>query len=286
MCRERYRSLGWEGARAARLKRQIEAGIVPHGTRLAARDPRVRDWEASQHQAWEAERMAVFAAQVECLDRGIGRVLDAIRQIGAERKTAVFFLSDNGAADAEVNALDTPGRTWRSDGIPTRTGNSPGHPSGPAWSNVSNTPFRSHKQTAYEGGITSPLVVWWPDVVRRHGRICHEATHITDVSATILEASGVGYPSAREGRPRTPSAGQSSVPLLQENRWSGHPRLCWKVTGHRAVREGNLKLVAAPGRPWELYDLSIDRSERHDLAVGRPETVARLADALDEWSER
>jgi arylsulfatase A-like enzyme len=168
--RKLYRDLGWDAAREQRLKRLIENGILPADTKLSPRESRAAAWSEAEHLDWEAERMAVFAAQIDCLDQSVGRVMEAVRGTN----TLVFFLSDNGASDKAVGQLDKPGQTWRADGKRTRVGNKPDImpgpgdtfvTAGPAWSNVSNSPFRQHKQSNHEGGISSPLVAWWPGVV-------------------------------------------------------------------------------------------------------------------------
>jgi arylsulfatase len=113
--------------------------------------------------------------------------------------------------------LDKPGKTWRVDGMPTRVGNKPDIwpgpaenfvTAGPAWANVSNTPFRQHKQTTFEGGIASPLIAWWPGVVANAGAVSSELSHITDVTATCLDVAGIAYPTVNSPR----SALMASLP--------------------------------------------------------------------------
>ncbi len=293
--RERYRELGWDRAREARLARLVEQGLLPPGTRLGPRDRRAKPWEETEFPDWEAERMAVYAAQIDCLDQNVGRVMEALRETGADRNTLVLFLSDNGSADTSVGNLDKPGRTWRSDGTPTRAGNRPDIvpgpadtfvTAGPAWSGLANTPFREHKRSAYEGGIASPLIAWWPEVIRSRGAVTDELTHLTDLPATLLDLAGVSYPEAHAGRTLAPAAGKSLLPLWRSGKRDGHETLCWAISGHRAVREGSWKLVAPKGKPWELYDLSKDRSELEDIAAAEPERVARLAAIHEAWAAR
>ena len=290
--RELYRQLGWDEARRARLKRLIELGILPEATQLAPRDSRAVAWSEAMHKDWEAERMATYAAQVDSLDQSVGRVLAALKESAADKNTLVLFLSDNGAADTAVGQLDKPGRTWRSDGTPTRVGNQPGiRPgpgenfvtAGPAWSNVSNTPFRQHKNTNYEGGIASPLVAWWPGVITAAGSIQGELSHITDVTATCLDVGGAAYPARFGDRRVTPLAGRSLLSVLKGGQREGHPLLAWATSGSRAVRVGSWKLVSLPGKPWELYDLSRDRTELNNLAQEQPERVDEMAKLFDRW---
>ncbi len=289
-----YGKLGWDEARAQRHKRLIELGLINKNCPLSPRDKRAVAWQDAPHKDWEAERMAAFAAQVDALDQSVGRILNALRLSGADKNTLVLFLSDNGASNqAWGKPLDKPGETWRLDGTPTRLGNTPDIPpgrpdtfvtAGSAWSNVSNTPFREHKNTNFEGGIATPLIVRWPGIVKQAGAITHEIGHITDIMATCLDVAGVSYPTEFNGRDVLPLAGKSLLPVLKGGKRDGHKTLCWATSGCRAVREGKWKLVAAKGGAWELYDLEADRAEMNDLAAQHPDRVEAMAKAFEAWS--
>jgi len=294
--RDTYADVGWDELRKRRYRRLVELGLIDAAWKLSPRDPRVPPWQNAQHKPWEAERMAVYAAQIDCLDQSVGRVLEAIRQAGVEQNTLVLFLSDNGPSDqAWGRALDRPGEPWRLDGTPTRCGNSPdimpGGPDvfvtyGPPWANVSNTPFRRYKGTNYEGGIATPMVAYWPEVIKQRGEVTHQVGHIMDITATCLDIAGVEYPSGFQGRDVLPLEGKSLLPILQGREREGHDVLCWNLHGNRAVRMGNWKLVALKGKPWELYDLKTDRTETNDLAEEQPDRVRRMAAAYQAWAER
>jgi arylsulfatase len=287
-----YRQLGWDEARHERHQRLIDLGMFASDVKLAPRDARAAPWRKAEHRDWEAERMATYAAQIDALDQSVGRMLAALRDSGTADNTLIFFLSDNGASDMAVGQLDKPGRTWRSDGTPTRVGNrhdiqpGPGEnfvTAGPAWSNVSNAPFRQHKNCNHEGGIASPLVAWWPGVIKATGSISAELSHITDVTATCLDVAGVAYPSEFDNRRISPLAGRSLLPVLKGNQREGHPMLAWATSDSRAIRIGDWKLVSLPGKPWELYDLSRDRTELNNLASHHPERVNEMAKRFEEW---
>lgn len=285
--RKCYRELGWDAAREQRLRRLIEKGILPKHTKLAPRDAHAKPWSDAAYRDWEAERMAVYAAQIDCLDQSVGRVMAAVRGTN----TLVFFLSDNGASDKSVGQLDKPNQTWRSDGKRTRVGNKPDImpgpgdtfvTAGPAWASLSNTPFRGHKQTNYEGGISSPLIAWWPGVVSA-GQISAELSHITDITATVFDVAGQSYPSAFEHRAVAPMDGKSLLPLWQGKPRASHDSLCWATSGYRAVRVAGWKLVAAPKEEWQLYDLEQDRAETTDLAAQQQARVAAMAEIFARW---
>ena len=224
--------------------------------------------------------MAVYAAQVECMDRGIGRIMDALRRAGVADDTLVLFLSDNGGC-AEFLAEDSAGpEPFRyniptADGRPMRVGNTPAVAPGPddtfqsydlPWANASNTPFRLFKHWVHEGGIGTPLVASWPRVIGRAG-IVHQPVHVIDILPTLLEAAGVPLPERREGRPVTPVEGESFLPLLSGAPWQRDRPIFFEHEGNRAVRDGQWKLVSRHPGSWELYDMQRDRTELHDLAA-------------------
>ncbi|MSU48390.1 MAG: arylsulfatase [Opitutus sp.] len=291
--RDLYRTRGWDEVRAQRHRRMIALGLMPVNTELSPRDSRVPAWAGAKDKDWEAERMAVYAAQIDSLDQSVGRVMEALRSAGADKNTLVLFLSDNGASDQSVSAaLDKPGETWRVDGTKTRVGNKPDIQPGPAdnfvtggppWANVSNTPFRQNKQSNHEGGIASPLIAWWPGVVTPSGVTSSELAHITDITATCLDVAGVEYPAQFGERSVLPLAGRSLLPVLRGGRRDGHPSLCWSTSGNRAVRVGQWKLVSNKDGPWELYDLATDRTELNDLSPGQPQRVQAMAAIFETW---
>ena len=178
------------------------------------------------------------------------------------------------------------------DGTATQVGN---HPTiwpgpadtfvtaGPAWANVSNSPFRGHKQSNHEGGIATPCIAWWPGMIEQSGSITSELAHITDVMATCLDVAGVTYPAEFEGRTVQPLAGKSLVPVLKGDGRQGWPSLCWATSGCRAVRAGPWKLVSGKNGPWELFDMQSDRTELDDLAEQQPERVQAMAKIFEEW---
>ncbi|MBW3543351.1 MAG: sulfatase-like hydrolase/transferase, partial [Planctomycetes bacterium] len=251
--RERYRRHGWEHWRAARFERQREMGLIPEAWRLSPRPAQVPDWTNSPHKDWQAERMAVYAAQVAGVDRGVGRILDALENAGVEKNTLVMFLSDNGAAPDGGIAPTTSGfgfspnarnDQWRRDGVPIRPGSGPENVPGPhdtfaayglAWANVSNTPLRDTKLTAWEGGIRTPLIARWPAVIDESGEFVGEVGHVIDIMPTCVELAGAEYPSEFNGRRPLPLEGRSLVPAFCGRNRAAREALCWSVPRGQAV---------------------------------------------------
>lgn len=299
--RDRYKD-GWDKIREQRWKRQKELGIIDGD--LSRRDPKtIPDWNPSEEVlrqkigpgevghavAWDeltdeqkdfqATKMAIHAAMVDRIDREVGRVLAHLEASGHRDDTLILFASDNGASGEQLIRGDghdpaaPPGSARTFLGL------------GPGWSTASNTPFRLHKSWVHEGGISTPLIVRWPVGIAARGELRHTPTHLIDVVPTLLELAGVAPPSAWGGESRPPLAGRSLVPAFAGDVTIPRDFLYFKHNGHRALRVGDWKVVAVKGGPWELYDLSRDRAESHDLASIHREKVKELAAAWTRHDE-
>ena len=298
---------GWDSLRTERHRRLVEAGLVDERWALSPRDPEATAWAAvpADERRWYEAAMEVYAAQVDRMDRGIGRLVEALETTGRLDNTLILFLSDNGATDVlirpgwgERNMVHVP--THTRDGREVRVGKQPGLMPGPAdtyqsygrpWANAGNTPFRLYKSDVHEGGIATPLIAHWPAGIAARGDLTHAVGHVIDLMPTILDAVGVAYPATFEERAVLPVDGRSLRPVF-EGRDLPPDTLFWEHTGDRAVRAGDWKLVSrfdnqrnGPA-PWELYDLAADRTELNDLAEADPERVARLAALYDAWAAR
>lgn len=292
---DRYRK-GWDLLRQERYERLRGEGILDDSAALSDRDPTQPAWDEVAFPDFEARRMAVYAAQLEILDRGVGRVLDALEETGVLDDTLVMFLSDNGACAEGMPPGQSPQFLRRysrdtPDGMPLMLGNTPDIWPGPrntyssygqAWANLSNVPFRLYKRWVHEGGIATSFIASWPAGSLADGSVLHEPFQLTDITPTILDAAGV------EDRDRV--VGTSMLPSFRE---AGSPdfvpaehTLFWEHIGNAAARRGDWKIVRISDQPWELYNLGVDRSELHDLADQHPELVAELADAWQEWADR
>ncbi len=300
-------SKGWDHFRTARHETLKGLGVLDGKWPISPRDPDSRDFHAdnAKRREWEDLRMAVYAAQVESMDRGIGRIVAALEETGALENTLIMFLSDNGGC-AEFLNEDGDGTAWPScyrhtarPGETCTVGNIQELRPGPAttfmsydlpWANMSNTPFRLFKHWVHEGGIGTPFVCHWPMGMRGE-RIVHAPCHVMDIMATCLDVAGVEYPEEHEGYAIQPLEGESFAPLVAGNDdWRREREICWEHEGNRAVRAGQWKLVSRTvegiNGPWELYDMDADRTELNDLAGKYPDTVAKLTRHYDEWADR
>jgi len=288
---------GWDKTREERRRRMVELGILQSDWPLTPRDPAVPAWEDAKAKAWQQRRMEVYAAQLHAMDRGIGKVVQALEKRGELDNTLLFFLADNGACAEKI----TP--HWSQSFIPKKTrtggrmlvGNNPKvmpgpentyQSYGPNWANVSNTPFRLYKHWTHEGGIATPLIMHWPNQLKNPGRLFREPGHLPDIMATCVAAAGATYPSEFHGNKIPPCEGTSLLPALGDAPLDRPGAICWEHEGNRAVRRGKWKLVAEHHQEWELYDMEADRTEMNNLAAQRPEIARELMKEYGKWAAR
>lgn len=301
---------GYEAIRTARFERMKQMGLIDPQWELS-RPP--AKWADQEHKKWEARCMEVYAAQIDRMDQGIGKIMEALKSSGQVDNTLVLFLHDNGGC-AESNGR-APGAPkvdrnpsphkptdpqWMSrprvtrDGRPVRSGPKvmPGPDDtfiayGENWANVSNTPFREYKHYVHEGGISTPLIAHWPAGISRRGELERSPGHLIDIAATCVELAGAKLPDRFNGKPTTPLQGVSFAPILRggEPAPRGRP-IFFEHEGNRAVRDGKWKLVAKGVEgAWELYDMDADRTEMHDVSAAQLQRVKEMADAWQRWAE-
>jgi arylsulfatase A-like enzyme len=304
---------GYGYYRRQRFERMKEMGLIHPDWDLS---PQAGDWETVKPKDWEARCMEVYAAMVDCMDQGIGRIVAELKKQGAFENTLLLFLQDNGGcaetmgrgADInekwvaalkdlkplgpdELQPKHTPPMQTR-DGRPVQGG--PTVLPGPAdtyiaygrnWANVSNTPFREYKHWVHEGGISTPLICHWPVGIRARGQLCHQPGHLIDIMATCVDVAGAQYPTQRGDQKVQPREGVSLLPAFAGRSLPART-IFWEHEGNRAVRQGKWKLVSKHPGGWELYDIDADRTEMHDLTTQHPEKVQELKTLYANWAAR
>lgn len=306
---------GWDSLRAERFRRQKELGVVTPNHRLSDRTETIPAWEEETMKDWQTRRMETYAAMIDIMDQGIGRIIAALEEKGELDNTIILYMQDNGGCAEPVltnrmaipltdeqkvlkpsppdQVLTVRKPEYTRDGRFIRSGR--GVMPGPAdtwvaygeeWANASNTPFRLYKSFVHEGGIATPLIVHWPRGIPRKGIILDEPGHLIDIMPTCLEIAGVSFPAELNGKPTTPPEGLSLLPVFAGKKLS-REFLFWEHEGNRAIRMGRWKLVAKLKTPmqftsedensWELYDLEKDPSETEDLASEYPGKVKKMA---------
>lgn len=299
---------GYAHYRQERLKRLRKMGLIDEDWSLSEQPGQ---WDKVKNPAWEARCMEVYAAMIDNMDRGIGRIVAELKRQGTLDNTLILFLQDNGGCaegmgrrkprnpypEYEPMGPDTlqkkiwpPMRTR--DGRAVRVG--PEVMPGPAdtyiaygrnWANVSNTPFRLYKHWVHEGGISTPLICHWPGHIKSPGSLCKTPGHLIDIMATCVDVAGAAYPTNRDGQAIQPMEGSSLRPLF-EGEALAERALFWEHEGNRAVRQGKWKLVSKHPGGWELYDMEMDRTELNNLAEKHPEKVATMKALYDAWAKR
>lgn len=268
---------GWDQLRETRRARMIELGLIDKAWPMTPRDPRVPGWDAAQNKDEHDLRMAVYAAQIDRMDTGIGQIVAKLKERNQLDNTLILFLADNGGCAEVIDRSTKPDAptgvadSFRSYGV--------------GWANASNTPFRRYKHWVHEGGISSPLVAHWPKTIQKSG-IVDGPGHLVDLMATCVDVASARYPEERNGKKIQPMAGESLRPLFEGRGWDKERTIYWEHEGNRAVRRGDWKLVAAHGQSWELYDLKADRTEMNNLAAQHPDKVQELKALYQAWAEK
>ena len=270
---------GYRPVRQARFERLRQMGIIKTDWDLSLQDG---DWSKVQDKRWEARCMEVYAAQVDRMDQGVGKIVQALTKSKMLDDTLVLYLQDNGACAEAINRSakktgQTPpmpgaGETWISYGQ--------------AWANTSNTPLRYYKHFVHEGGISTPLIAHWPAGIKRRGALEHQPGHLIDIMTTCVELAGAKYPATFREHTIQPMEGRSLVPAF-ESQPIQREAIFWEHEGNRALRAGQWKLVAkGPRGQWELYDMEKDRTEMHDLAAAQPDRTREIAELWEKWANR
>ena len=312
---------GYEPIRKARYERMKKMGLVDARWPLS---PQAGDWDKVKDKAWEVRGMEVYAAMIDSMDQGIGRIVAELKRRGQFDNTVILFLQDNGAC-AELNGRnltgpnaanpyhERPGKAvypaiapdaqhyFASMPKQTRDGRAvilgpnvlPGPDDtfiayGQGWANVSNTPFREYKHWTHEGGISTPLIAHWPNGITAQPRNQFVATpsHLIDIMATVIDLGGAKYPTEHNGQKIQPMEGVSLRPAFTGKTIQRVQPIFWEHEGNAAVRAGKWKLVAKENQPWELYDIEADRSEMNNLAAQQPGKVKEMAAQWDVWAAR
>ncbi len=311
---------GYAPAYQARLKKMKKLGLIDPKWEIPGP---VGDWSKVELKQWESACMEVYAAMVDNMDQGIGRIVKCLKDHKQLDNTLIFYLQDNGGC-AEgfgrgklVGPLERPAKPTLKpmgkdelqtnmvppqsrDGYPLRRGKGvmPGPPEteigyGQNWANVSNTPFREYKHWVHEGGISSPLIAHWPKGIT--------APSVISTSPTVslyprnsgepthlidLMATCLDLAKATYPKDKIPVEGTSLVPILKGEALKRGKPIFFEHEGNRAVRDGQWKLVAKSVKgKWELYNIPADRTEMNNLAEKYPDIVKKMTAQYNQWAK-
>jgi arylsulfatase len=315
---------GWDYIREQRFNKLKKLGIISANCVLTERGVTIPAWNDEPMKEWQAKRMEVYAAMIDIMDQGIGRIITALEQKGELENTVIFYMHDNGgcAEPLDSNVPEVPltseqkvVKPYSYDSIfldkkpvYTRDGNfvrgGKGVIPGPAntftaygeeWANVSNTPFRLYKHWVHEGGIASPLIIHWPKGIAAKGKLFKQPSHLIDVMATCIDIVQLNYPKEYHQNLIQPFEGKSLKPAFA-NKPIERAFIFWEHEGNRAIRVANWKLVSRTKKnkafstedeaAWELYDMDIDPTEMKNLAKTYPDKVTELAQLWEKEAQR
>ncbi len=309
---ETYRK-GWDVLRTERFERQKKLGLIRSDSKLPPlsevpvdRDDIANGFSGKPNPNWSdlpadrredlARRMATFAAMVEHIDLGIGRIITDLEKNGELDNTIIAFLADNGACyewgPFGFDGRSRLGKTTLHTGDELAKVGQPGtHSSyGSGWANLGNTPLNMYKHFCHEGGIASPLILHWPKKIQPTGGYVKTPSHLMDIVPTILEATGAPYPAERNGHKITPVEGTSLLPALTDENAIPDRVLAFEHQAARGLRKGDWKLVWGKRQPdeitWELYNLAQDRSEQTNVAENYAVIKEQLVEDWNTWAKR
>jgi arylsulfatase A-like enzyme len=298
---------GWDALREKILARQKELGVVPPETELTARHEEIPAWDDMPDELKPvlARQMEVYAAFLEHTDHHIGRLVDALDDLGIFEDTLVYYIiGDNGAsAEGTLNGtfnegfifngaadLETP--EFMAARIDKFGGPEAYNHFAVGWAHAMDTPYQWTKQVAsHWGGTRNGTVVLWPRGISARGEVRQQFHHVIDVGPTVLEAAGIPEPGSVNGVEQRPMEGVSMLYAFDDasagerrttqyfemfcNRGIYHEG--WTaVTRHSTPWLPTAELPSLDEDVWELYDTNTDWSQAHDLAAEMPEKLAEL----------
>ncbi len=263
--------MGWDSARKARIKHIQQKAYFPKDAPLPQKPISVTDWDAVENKEEWSRRMEVYAAMVNRMDQGIGRIWKAIQQLPDPENTIIVFLSDNGpsAENIEHRQQHTEGIAV---GLPGsyRAYNEP-------WAYVSNAPYQNYKLTLNEGGLKTPLLLYWP-VQIKSPKILEASGHIIDLVPTLLSAIGMENPGLEFD-------GKSLLTLIQGKHFDLQDRpIFWEYNGHKAMLQGDYKILKPQNTDkWQVYNLQEDPCETKDIADTEGNKMVEMIKLYEEW---
>ena len=301
-------SHGWDVQRERTIARQKELGVIPADAELTTRHEEITAWDdmPAELKPVLERQMEVYAGFLEHTDHEVGRLVDAVEDLGVLDNTIIYYIiGDNGAsAEGTMNgafnemanfngmaALETPEfMVSKMDefGSPSSYNH---YSVGWAW--AMNSPFQWTKQVAsHWGGTRNGTIVHWPEGIDKPGGVRDQFTHVIDVAPTILEAAGLPEPAIVNGVTQAPLEGASMLYAFNDgDADERHDLQYFEMFGNRGIYHKGWSAVTKHKTPWvmvggnmpafdddvwELYDGRVDYTQAHNLAAEQPERLAEL----------
>ncbi len=295
---------GWDKLREETLARQKAMGVVPQEAQLTARPDEIPSWDSQtpEQQKLFARQMEVFAGFAEHTDHEVGRLVEALEEIGELDNTLFFYVIGDNGSSAEGGPQGTYNEMMALNGVLSEASQMMDHIDewgGPntfphfaiGWAHATNTPFQWTKQVAsHFGGTRNGMVVHWPEGIKSKGEIRSQFTHVTDVAPTVLEAAGLPFPTSVNGTVQKPFAGTSFAFSFDDfNAPERHTTQYFEMFGNRGIYDNGwtastrhsipwlmTELPSFESDVWELYNVNEDFSQSNNLAASNPEKLEEL----------
>ncbi len=305
---------GWDKIREETLARQIQMGMVPPGTKLAAKPPAIKDWDklSTDEKRLFTRQAEVFAAFLDYTDHEIGRMLKAFEDVGQADNTLVFYIAGDNGTSGEGGQNGMFNEYTYFNGVPEKVedmlkridqwGGPETYPHMAAgWAVALNAPFGWMKQVPSDfGGTRNGMVVHWPKGIKAKNEIRSQFSHVIDVAPTVLKAAGLAEPKVVNGTRQIPMEGKSLVYSFDNAKArEQHTTQYFEIAGNRAIyhdgwfaRTIHRAPWEAKGRHalkddvWELFNVRADFSLADDLAKKNPKKLAELQTVFMREAER
>ncbi|WP_223857614.1 arylsulfatase [Sphingobacterium micropteri] len=279
-----FYKVGWDTVRKNRFEKQQQIGLFSSYTTLSPRDTVIKDWNSLSNEKKNemAMRMAIYAAQIDNMDQGVGRILEALKAENQLDNTLIFFLSDNGACAEFISSGKRKEVDGKEDTFESYRVN---------WANVSSTPFREYKHYTNEGGIATPLIIHWPKGIDEnlYNSFVTNYGHISDIMATCVDVSQTSYPVTYKGKNIHSLVGKSLKPHFNGNN-NNRGKIFWEHEANIAVRDEKWKLVTKTRQDAQLdeknlslYDMDMDPTEMNNLSARYPDKVKEMYHEWINW---
>ena len=308
---------GWDKVREETLERQKKLGVVPANTKLTARPKEIPAWDSltPDQKKIYAHMMEVYAGALAHCDYQIGRVIDAIADAGELDNTLIIYIQGDNGASAEGSLQGTTNELGTAaNGVPESMEyllSTMGELGGPltynhypvGWAHAMDSPFQWTKQVAsHFGGTRNDLVISWPARIKDEGGVRFQFHHVIDIVPTIVEATGIPFPTVLNGVKQKPLEGVSMVySFADANAPSTHHTQYFELMGNRAIYNDGWVAATTPLRlpwitfgaspnpddfKWELYHVADDFSEADNLAAQSPAKLKEMQTIFDREAKK
>jgi arylsulfatase A-like enzyme len=309
---------GWNALRDQIFANQKKLGIIPQNAQLTPwPDTLLKQWSSltPEEKKLYIRQAEVYAAYLAYTDHEIGRVIQAVEDIGKLDNTLIIYISGDNGASAEGSPNGTPSEILQFNGVELPVadqmkfydawGTDQTYPHmAVAWAWAFDTPFKWTKQIpSFFGGIRQGVAISWPARIKDTGGIRPQFHHVIDIVPTILEATGIPAPVMVDGITQKPIEGVSmtySFDKANANATSPHRTQYFEMMGVRGLYNNGWMLSAVPTRApwellgktitdpanayqWELYDISKDWTQNHNVAAANPGKLKEMQQLL--WAE-